>query len=73
MAFTSGDMETAWAALLDAQGDSEWVDLVGSTNGQFYRLPVTNGGLRQWNRGAGTWDNATVPAGGVQPVTVRVR
>jgi hypothetical protein len=62
MPFTSADMEAAWRVIAAPTGDTEWVDLVSTTNGDYFRFAVTNGFLKKWNRAAGTWDTASLPA-----------
>lgn len=71
MPFTSEQMEDAWTALMNSIGDTEWIDIVSTTTGQYFRLPVSVGGLRQWNRATGTWDSVSPPASLVA-VTVRI-
>ncbi len=61
--FTRSQMEAAWQALFALVDDKQWVDIVSSTTGEFYRLTVAGGVLRHWNRTTGSWDTlGAVPA-----------
>lgn len=72
MAFTSSDMEIAWTALLVSLAETEWVDVVSTSTGEYYRLLVTNGSLRHWNRGTGAWDSTSPVPANLIAVTVRI-
>jgi hypothetical protein len=79
MAFTSGEMETAWKTNLNNLSESEWVDLVQPATLNYFRFLVTGGTLWKWDRVTGNWNDVTstiaavLTAGAITAVTVRIR
>jgi hypothetical protein len=79
MPFTSGDMETAWTTLLAAVGESEWFDLIQPSTLNYFRVLVTGGTIRKWNRTTGAWDDVTatlatiLASGTLVPVETKVQ
>jgi len=61
MAFSSNDMENSWKASMLTTADTEWVDIVNTTNGDYLRYMLTSGTLKKWNKVAGTWDATVLP------------